>query len=133
MNLNRVIVTGRLTRDIELKELKEDMKVAKFTLALDIYSKKEKETLFIDINIWNNLALRCAAVLKKGSHVLVEGKLKMEKWVEKDTAKERTKIIITGDNVIFLDPKELEMQDAPRAEGPNPTVHIDVLDMQLPF
>lgn len=130
MNLNRVIVTGRLTRDIELKELKEDMKVAKFTLALDIYSKKEKETLFIDINIWNNLALRCAAVLKKGSHVLVEGKLKMEKWVEKDTAKERTKIIITGDNVIFLDPKELEMQDSPKVDA---SAQMDVLDMGLPF
>lgn len=130
MNLNRVIVTGRLTRDIELKELKEDMKVAKFTLALDIYSKKEKETLFIDVNIWNNVALRCAAVLKKGSHVLVEGKLKMEKWVEKDTAKERTKIIITGDNVIFLDPKELEMQDSPKVGA---SAQMDVLDMGLPF
>lgn len=133
MSLNRLIVTGRLTKDLEFKQINDKMTVGKFTLAVNTYSKGTNETIFLDCTIWNQLAIRCATVLKKGSNILFEGKLKQDKWVDKDTAKERTKIVAVGDNIIFLDPKESQMEKLEEEYVPTGQQSIDVIDMELPF
>jgi len=88
--INSVVLSGRLTRDVELRFLKNDegTPVAKLSLAFDRSYQKdgewEKETSYIDIVVWNKRGERCAEHLHKGSPVLIEGYLKTRSYQDKD-------------------------------------------------
>lgn len=108
-SINRVILAGRLTRDPELKEIKPGLNVCKFSLATDYTYRgketQEKEVCFTDVNVWFKLADLCAASLKKGTLVTVEGRLKMEKWTDK-AGNERSRHIVVAENVVFMEPRQ---------------------------
>jgi len=105
MSMNRVFLMGRLTRDIELRTVSQK-KVANFTLAVNEKRKNQKgevvdNTHFFDITAWERIAENCAEYLGKGSPVLVEGKLQLEKWVTEDGQK-RSRVRVRADRVQFL-------------------------------
>ena len=111
MTINKVFLAGRLVRDPEIKELNASLVVCKITLATDYsYASKDglkqKESCFTECTLWNKQAELCAASLRKGSLVTVEGRLKMDKWTDKETGKERSKHTIAVDAIVFMQPKE---------------------------
>lgn len=111
MNINRIIVSGRLAKDPEVKDINPSLSVCRMSIVTEHkYKGKDgqetKEVCFHECSVWNKQAERCAATLKKGSLVTVEGRLKMEKWVDKATAVERSKHVIAVDTIIFMEPKE---------------------------
>jgi single-strand DNA-binding protein len=116
-SFNRVILMGNLTRDPEVRYLSSGVAVAKLGLAVNERYKtktgewKEAPT-FIDIDVWERQAETCAEYLKKGSPVLVEGRLKMDEWETKEGEK-RSKLKVTADRVQFLGGK-----GGPRDDGP---------------
>ena len=97
-SFNRVIVAGNLTRDPELRYTPQGTAVADVGLAINEKRKKGEdyidETVFIDVTFWDRTAEVVCEYLKKGSAVLVDGKLKFDQW-EKD-GQRRSKISLTG-------------------------------------
>jgi len=94
-NYNRVILVGRLTRDPEMRFISSGSGVVKFTLAVSRRTKSGEETTFIDIVAWEKLAETCNTYLKKGMNVLVEGRLVIRNYDDKDGNKRKaTEVVI---------------------------------------
>jgi len=101
---NRVIFVGNLTRDPEIRYIASGAGVTKFALAVNRRTKQGDETTFIDIVAWDKLGETCNTYLKKGMSVLVEGRLVIRKYDDKDGQK-RTAVEIVIDQMQMLDRK----------------------------
>ena len=110
---NRSILVGNLTKDPETKFLPSGQAVCNMSIAVNERWTKDGEkkeyVSFFDIVAWGKLAELCAQYLKKGRPVLVEGKLRQERW-EKEGSK-RSKVVITAENVQFLGGREEEKEE----------------------
>ena len=105
--LNRIILMGRLTRDPELRKTQSDTPVCSFSLAVDRDYKKDgekKETDFIDIVAWRATAEFVSKYFTKGRMAVVEGRLQLRDWTDKDGNKRRSAEVV-ADNVYFGDSK----------------------------
>ncbi|MEM7263634.1 MAG: single-stranded DNA-binding protein [Planctomycetota bacterium] len=105
MNFNKVILVGRLTRDVEVKYLGSGMAVTDLGLAVNHNYRRQdgemvEETCFVDCTVWGKQAESCSQYLSKGRGVLVEGRLKLETW-ETDGQK-RSKHKVSADRVQFM-------------------------------
>jgi len=137
--LNRCVFIGRLTREPELKYTPSGLAVTKFTIAVDrSYKNKqgEKETDFIDIIAWRQLAEICANNLDKGRLVSVEGALQIRNYQDKEGNKRKVAEIV-ADNVFFLDHKKDNdsgiSQGQNRSSGASSFGHEVALDDDIPF
>jgi len=104
---NRVILVGNLTRDIELRYLQSGTAVGKAGIATNRRFKsasgeQREEVMFIDINFFGRTAEIANQYLRKGSKVLVEGRLVLEQWTAQDGTK-RSRHSITVENMQMLD------------------------------
>lgn len=105
--LNRIIVMGRLTRDPELRRTNSGNAVTSFTVAVDRDFKTQsgdKETDFIDVVAWRNTAEFVSKYFSKGRMAVVEGRLQLRDWTDKEGNKRRTAEIV-ADSVYFGDSK----------------------------
>ena len=106
--LNRIILMGRLTRDPELRHTQSGTAVASFTLAVDRDFKNrdtgEKSTDFIDIVAWRSTAEFVSKYFTKGRQAVVEGRLQIRDWTDRDGGKRRSAEVI-ADHVYFGDSK----------------------------
>ena len=98
--LNKFLGIGNLTNDPEVKKLDNDKTVGAFTVAINL-NKNDKNPLFIDVQVWNNIAINCQKFLKKGRKVFVEGKLMTNSWTSK-TGEKKSKTFCRADIVTFL-------------------------------
>lgn len=102
--LNQVILVGRLTKDLEVKELDDDKKVCNLTLAIPRSFKNAEgvyETDFIDCSLWGNVAENTAEYCKKGDIVGIKGRLQSNSFEREDGNKEyRTQVM--AEKVTFL-------------------------------
>ncbi len=106
---NKVILAGNLTRDPELRYLPSGSAVCNTALATNRRYKKQdgsqgEEVCFIDITFFNRTAEIANQYLKRGSKVLVEGRLKLEQWTDQ-TGGKRSKHSITVETMQMLDTK----------------------------
>lgn len=103
-SFNRVVLVGNLTRDVELRHTPNNTAVTDIAIAVNERVKKNDqwvdEVHFFDITLWGRLAEIAAEYLSKGSSVLVEGRLKLDRW-EQDGQK-RSKIKIVGEKMQML-------------------------------
>ena len=109
--LNHVVIAGRLTRDPELRYLASGTALCRASIAnTRHYRKKDGErgedTSFIDLVIWDKQAEFVGERLKKGRPVLVEGRLKSDRWEDKNTGQARTKVEIQVRRLTPLDWEE---------------------------
>lgn len=106
--LNRIILMGRLTRDPELRQTQSGVSVANFSLAVDRDFKDkstgEKGTDFIDIVAWRSSAEFVSRFFTKGRMAVVEGRLQLRDWTDKDGNKRRTAEVL-AEHVYFGDSK----------------------------
>ena len=104
--LNRVILIGRLTRDPELRYTPAGVAVTQFTLAVDRpfsnSQTRERETDFINIVTWRQLAETCANYLRKGRLTAVEGRIQVRNY-DNNEGKKVYVTEIVADNVRFLE------------------------------
>lgn len=104
-SLNKVFLLGNLTRDPELRYAPSGAAVASFGLAVNRKYKQgdelKEETCFIDITVWNKQAETCTEYLKKGSAVLVEGRLNYRSW-ETNEGQKRSKLEVVAINIQFM-------------------------------
>ena len=97
--LNVAIIMGRLTRDPELRRTNSGKPVAGFTVAVDrdyAPEGQEKETDFIDCVAWNGTAEFVEKYFKKGSMIVVSGRLQLRNWTDKEGNKRRTAEILAS-------------------------------------
>lgn len=105
--LNKIVLMGRLTRDPELRRTNAGVAVTSFTIACDRDFKGqngEKETDFVDVVVWRNTAEFVSKYFTKGRVAVVEGRLQIRDWQDKDGSKRRNAEVI-ADNVYFGDSK----------------------------
>ena len=105
--LNKIILMGRLTRDPELRHTAAGNPVASFSLAVERDFKSEggeRATDFIDIVAWRSTAEFVSKYFTKGRMAVVEGRLQIRPWTDKDGNKRRSAEVV-AENVYFGDSK----------------------------
>lgn len=119
--LNRIVLMGRLTRDPELRHTGNGTAVASFSLAVERdfkdKSSGQRVTDFIDVVAWRNTGEFVSNYFTKGRQAIVEGRLQMREWQDRDGNKRRTAEVV-ADNVYFADSNKREESQAaePRFE-----------------
>lgn len=106
--LNKIFIMGRLTRDPELRRTQNGTAVAGFALAVDRDYKNAdgtKETDFIEVVAWRSSAEFVSKYFTKGRMAIVEGRLQLRDWQDKDGNKRRSAEVV-ADNVYFCDSKK---------------------------
>jgi len=106
-NLNKVFLIGNLTRDPELRYTPSGMAVATLRLAVnhrfkDRSGELKQDACFVNIVVWDKQAETSNQYLKKGSSVLIEGRLQSRSWQDNE-GKNRSVIEVRADRVVFLD------------------------------
>ena len=110
-SLNRVIVMGNLTKDVEVRNLPSGKAVADVGVALNEHRKNQageaiQETTFIDATFWGRTAEIAAEFLQKGSPVVIEGRLKQEKWETDGQPRSKLKIVCERMQMVGGKPSE---------------------------
>jgi single-strand DNA-binding protein len=105
-DINKVFVIGRLVRDAELKYTAAGQAVSKFSLAINEKKKNGddwvNEASFFDITLWGKQAESLNQYLTKGKQIAVDGKLKQERWTDRDSGQGRSKISVIAQNIQLL-------------------------------
>ena len=122
--INTVIVSGRLTRDVELRYTGTGTPVASMSIAVDrVYRDSDNnwqtDTSFFRITAWARLAERSSETLSKGSPVIIEGTLQSRTWQDKDD-NTRTSIEIVANRIQHLEreiPQDTTDEELPTDDG----------------
>jgi single-strand DNA-binding protein len=107
-NINRVILTGNLTFDPELRSLPSGTSVCKLRVAVNTRRKNnatgdwDDKANYFDVTVWGAQGENCARYLAKGRPVAIDGRLEWSEWADKETGKNRSKVEIVADTVQFL-------------------------------
>ena len=107
-SFNKVILAGNLTRDPELRYTPKGTAVARITLAVNrTYTtetgEKKEEDSFVDIDAWARQAEVIAQYMKKGRPFLMEGRLKLDQWEDKNTHQKQSKLKVVLEAFTFID------------------------------
>jgi single-strand DNA-binding protein len=107
-NFNKVILAGNLTRDPELRYTPKGTAIAKIGMALNRTWKNEagetkEEVTFVDVDAFGRQAEVIGQYLKKGRPLLVEGRLKLDTWEDKNTHQKVSKLRVVLESFSFLD------------------------------
>lgn len=136
---NLTILTGRITKDLELKQA-EQTQVTNFSMAVDNPFKKD-DTSFFDIVAFGKTAQLLNDYCGKGSKVLIEGNLKQDRFQDKE-GNNRSVVRVIANRIEFLDSKgnnqpQKQQEHTTQTKSKNPfanaTGPIDITDDMLPF
>ena len=122
-NFNKVILAGNLTRDPELRYTPKGTAIASFGLAINRKWKSEtgemkEEVTFVDVEAFARQAEVVAQYMKKGRPFLVEGRLRLDQWEDKNTHQKQSKLKVVLEGFSFIDTKGPDggvPSEAPRA------------------
>jgi len=108
---NKVILMGNLTRDPEKKSFEGGKQVTNFTIAVNRKwigpeGQEAKEVSFIDCQSWGKQGETIATYFFKGNPIFIEGRLKQDTWIDKDTQKKQSRLRVVVDHFSFLDSKK---------------------------
>jgi single-strand DNA-binding protein len=106
-SFNKVILMGNLTRDPELRYTPKGTAIAKIGLAVNRVwtneaGEKKEEVTFVDVDIFGRTAENVGQYMRKGRPILVEGRLKLDQWDDKQTGQKKSKLGVVAETVQFL-------------------------------
>jgi len=101
-SVNQVILMGRLTRDPEQRTTTTGKVIVSFSIAVDRGGQDDTADFF-NVNAWEKLGELVMQYLSKGRRVLVQGRLRQDRWDDKETGKKQSRIEVTATDVTFLD------------------------------
>ncbi len=127
-NFNKVILAGNLTRDPEMRYTPKGTAVARFGLAINRTWKNEagetqNEVTFVDVDAFGRQAEVICQYMKKGRPFLMEGRLKLDQWEDKNTHQKQSKLRVVLEGFSFIDSNRGEggaSPEAPRARQAPP-------------
>ena len=126
--MNKVIVSGRITNDLELRTTASDKHFVAFNIAVNEGSGENQTTHFFNVNAWEANADFLIKYMEKGRKLLIEGSLKTSQY-EKE-GKKYTNIYILASHFDFMDSKKEEKEEEKEFERPDEVVFED---SELPF
>ena len=138
---NKVLLMGRLTRDIELRYTPSNQPVANIGLAVNRRWRSQEgqdreETTFVDCEAWGRTAEVMSQYLSKGRPVFIEGRLKLDQWQDKDGSN-RSKLRVVIDNFQFIDSRSDSSSSgsppAGAATAPAGEQHTPISEDDIPF
>ena len=142
VDLNKVFLAGRLTRDPELRYTANGTAVANLSLAVSRNytakdGSKKEEVAFVTIIAWGRQAETCGEYLSKGSSILVEGRLQLDSW-KTNTGERRNQLKVISQRIQFLSTRKKEGKTVPSEETDAAEAALDVsddvaLDEDIPF
>ena len=106
-SFNKVILVGNLTRDPELRYTPKGTAIAKVGLAVNRVWRNEagetkEEVTFVDIDVFGRTAENVGQYMRKGRPILIEGRLRLDQWDDKQTGQKRSKLGVVAETVQFL-------------------------------
>jgi single-strand DNA-binding protein len=107
-SFNKVILMGNLTRDPEVRYTTSGTAVTDVGLAVNRTwfdkqaNERREEVTFVDVTLWGRTAEVAGEYLAKGRGVLIEGRLQLDQWDDKETGQKRSKLKVVGDNMTML-------------------------------
>jgi single-strand DNA-binding protein len=106
-NYNKVILLGNLTRDIEMRYTPSNLAIAKMGLAVNRRFRTQdgenrEETTFVDCEAFGRQAEVMNQYLSKGRPVLIEGRLRLDQWEDKQSGQNRSKLLVVVENFQFV-------------------------------
>ena len=107
-SFNKVILVGNLTRDPQVKYTTGGTAVTELGLAVSRQwfdkqsNSKKEETTFVDVTLWGRTAEIAGEYLAKGRPVLIEGRLQLDTWDDRETGQKRSKLKVVGENMTML-------------------------------
>ena len=113
-SFNKVILVGNLTRDPQVRYTPGGAAVAEIGLAVNRSwfdknsNSRKEETTFVDVTLWGRTAEVASEYLTKGRSVLIEGRLQLDQWDDKESGQKRSKLKVVGENMTMLGKKDGE-------------------------
>jgi single-strand DNA-binding protein len=107
-SFNKVILVGNLTRDPQVRYIPSGTAVADIGLAVNRtwYDKqtntRKDETTFVDVTLWGRTAEFAGEYLSKGRQVLIEGRLHLDTWDDKESGQKRSRLKVVGESMTML-------------------------------
>jgi single-strand DNA-binding protein len=106
-SFNKVILVGNLTRDPELRYTPKGTAIAKVGLAVNRVwtneaGEKKEEVTFVDVDVFGRTAENVGQYMRKGRPILIEGRLKLDQWDDKQTGQKKSKLSVVAETVQFL-------------------------------
>jgi single-strand DNA-binding protein len=122
-NFNKVILIGNLTRDPELRYTPKGTAIAKLGLAInrtwrDEAGATKEEVTFVDVDAFGRQAEVIGQYLKKGKPIMVEGRLRLDTWEDKQTNQKRSKLGVVLESFQFLDSGNRPLEEGGAASPP---------------
>ena len=122
MNVNKILITGNVTADPELRYTPNGKAVLSASLAnneyyTDAQGQEQKVTTFVNLEVWGRPAENFGKLVKKGQELFVDGKLRMDEWTDKQTNARRTRLYLLVENWQFTQFKRQE-ESTPDAPAP---------------
>ena len=124
-SFNKVILVGNLTRDPELRYTPKGLAIAKIGIAVNRQWRTEsgeqkEEVTFVDVDAFGKQAETLGQYMRKGSPILIEGRLRLDQWDDKQTGQKRSKLGVVVEGFQFLGGGQRSDAGAPPS-GPRPT------------
>ena len=135
LNLNKVVLAGRLTADVELKQTPSGVSVCSFTLAINrkYQSNGQQQTDFISGQAWRQTAEFISKYFKKGSALCIVGSIQTRSWTDSNNQK-RYATEVVADEAMFVDGKnDSQDTEAPSFNNEAPNFTEQSPDEDLPF
>ncbi len=145
MSFNRIILIGNLGRDPELRYTAQGTPVCSFSMATnerrkDRNGEMQDHTTWFRITLWNRLAETASQYLQKGKQVYIEGRLRVEEYVDRD-GKPRHSLEVFGTDMQFIGSRGDDMTQERAASagasggggGAGPDMQADLSDEDIPF
>jgi single-strand DNA-binding protein len=106
-SFNKVILVGNLTRDPELRYTPKGTAIAKIGVAVNRVwtneaGEKKEEVTFVDVDVFGRTAENVGQYMRKGRPILIEGRLKLDQWDDKQTGQKKSKLGVIAETVQFL-------------------------------
>jgi len=123
-SLNKVFLIGNLTRDPDLRYTPGGAAVCSFGVAVNrryttARGEDREDTCFVDVDAWGKWGEACNTYLRKGSPVLIEGRLRLDQWEDRETGARRSKLMVVAEHGQFLGrPRSGDFDDGPPESGP---------------
>ena len=122
MNLNDVKIAGNLVKDPELQRTPQGTPVANVSLGVNetytVNDEKRTATTFVDVQLWGVAAENFSKMAQKGQQIFIEGALRQDTWVDKQTKQPRSKLFVKAERWQFIQYKATEVQrEAARAQA----------------
>jgi single-strand DNA-binding protein len=136
-NINRVVLTGNLTRDPELRSTASGMSVCSLRVACNTRRKNnatgewEDKPNYFDVTVWGAQGENCARFLAKGRPVAIDGRLEWREWEDRESGAKRQAIDIIADAVQFLGGRD-DMQGGGGGFTPRSDVPVNESDFKQP-